>query len=609
MWYYSFVNNQENIYAVPVRADVPSEHTWNLRSLYASGDEWADDMRVYERQVEQIAGYRDKLGETASVLAEFLELYHNIQQKQEKLGYYAMLRYSEDAGDSDNQARYGKALQIFSRIGAELSFVVPEIQRIPDDTMEKFLHDRQLKENEIFLRKLLRWKPHILPAEQERLLALQEEANQSASKAFEALVDVDFDFGTIDTPDGRKPLTQASFGVFMLDPNRELRRTAYQQLFAKFDEHKNTLAALYSGSIALDLYQAKVRNFPTARSRALFPDRIPDTVYDTLIQTVRDNLSQLHRYYRLRRKVLQLDAMHMYDLRAPLLPEIKLRYTYEEAVDVISAALRPLGSDYVETMRSGLLGDWVDRYENRGKRSGAFSAGSYNGDPYILLNYQEDDIRSLFTIAHEAGHSMHSYYSTRNNPFQHYQYTIFEAEVASTVNEQLLADYLYRDTSDADTRAYLVLKRIEDIIATLFRQTMFAEYEHTMHALTEGGTPITLDLLRGEYRELLEAYFGDSTVIDEQSDLEGLRIPHFYRAFYVYKYATGISAALSISRNILKGGQQALADYRRFLKSGGSRYPLETLALTGLDMEQPLVVNSAMEVIKELIDQLERHFS
>jgi oligoendopeptidase F len=416
---------------------------------------------------------------------------------------------------------------------------------------------------------------------------------------------VDIDFGVIDTPEGKRPLSQSSFQVFMENPDRELRRGAYKAFYRAFDSHKTTLASLYGGSVKNDVIRARVRNFPSARAASLFTDDVKIEVYDNLINTVGQNLGPLHRYYGLRKKRLGVEELRHYDVYVPLVPRAVKNTSWNEAVDLVSAALAPLGGEYVDTLRAGLLGRWADRYENRGKRSGAFSAGSYTGDPYILINYKEDALRDVFTLAHEGGHSMHSWYSARNNPFMHYNYTIFEAEVASTFNEELLYRHLKGQSASRELSAYLVNKRADEILATLFRQTMFAEFEKITHELEEGGTPLTADLLRSEYRKLLLKYFGSEMVLEEESDLEGLRIPHFYRAFYVYKYATGISASLALAERVLSGGAREREDYFNFLKSGGSRFPIDSLRLAGVDMSSPEPVEAACKAFSRLVDELE----
>jgi oligoendopeptidase F len=391
----------------------------------------------------------------------------------------------------------------------------------------------------------------------------------------------------------------------MENGDRELRKKAYEIFYHHFDAHKNTIGSLYAGQVKLDVINARIRGFPSARKAALFADDVDESVYDNLIDTIGKNLAPLHRYYGLRRRALKLNDLRHYDVYAPLVSTVKKITPWNEAVEIVSKALAPLGDDYVNTLRAGLLGRWADRYENKGKRSGAFSAGSFTGDPYILMNYKDDSIRDVFTLAHEGGHSMHSWYSSRNNPFMQYNYTIFEAEVASTFNEELLFRW-YRDGADSkELKLYMVNKRVDEILATLYRQTMFAEFEKRSHQLEEEGAPLTVDVLREEYRKLLEKYFGSEMVLEKESDLEGLRIPHFYRSFYVYKYSTGISASLALAERVLGGGEKERQDYFAFLKSGGSRFPIQSLKAAGVDMSSPEPVEAACRAFARLVDELE----
>ncbi len=591
--------------SIPSRDEIPEEHKWDLSKLCENDEAWERDLSRLKEMVPGIDGFRNTLHESAKRLRECFDYMNEVHILDERLGYYAHLRYSEDAGSGANQERWAKYMSVAAGVQAASSYQTPEIQAIPDDAMESFLADPVLEPFRIPLQKILRFKPHILSASEERLLALQMEANQTASKAFSALTDVDMDFGLVDTPDGPRPLSQSTYASFLIRPEREVRKAAYERFYSVFDGHKNTLSALYSGSVQLDKYQAEIRNYPSAKAAALFPDKVPESVYDNLVSTVSANLDALHRYYDLRRRVLRLDRLMHYDVYAPFVPDIRVTHTYEEAVEVVCSALVPLGEEYVRTLRDGLLGGWVDRYENKGKQSGAFSAGSFVGDPYILMNYKEDVLRDVFTLAHEGGHSMHSWYSAANNPFQYYNYTIFEAEVASTFNEQLLARYLMERADDDNMIAYLIGKQTDDIVATIYRQTMFAEFEEQTHAMIEAGTPLTVDSLRATYRALLEKYFGPDVGLEEISDLEGLRIPHFYRAFYVYKYSTGLSAAISLAKRVENGGDEATEEYLRFLRSGGSRYPLESLALAGVDMSRPEPVEEALDTFRLLVDRLQ----
>ncbi len=590
---------------IPTRSDVSPEHKWDLSDLYPSDDAWEADLERLRNLEEPVARYAGTLDQSADTLYEFLELWNQVGQLEERLGYYAMLRQSEDAGDGTNQARYSRFIQVASRVSSAGSFFSPELQQIDPDKIDAWIQEDRFSDYRITLSRILRYRQHTLSPKEERLLAMQQEANQTASRTFGALVDVDMDFGTVETPEGPRALSQSSFGSLLEHRDRDVRQRAFEQFYAHFDQHKNTLAALYSGSVQLDVYRSRVRSFPSAVEASLFSDDVPLAVYDNLVATVQENLPLLHRYYRLRSKVLGITDPAIWDTKVALVPEIEVNNPYEGAVETVLSSLTPLGDEYTNTLRGGLLGRWVDRYENKGKRSGAFSAGSYFGAPYILMNYKDDSMRDMFTLTHEAGHSMHSWYSVHSNPFQHYDYTIFEAEVASTFNEQLLVHHLLQEHQEGPMRAYLISKHIDDMVGTLFRQTMFAQFERIVHQQVESGDALTVDWFRSTYRNLLKQYFGDTLVLPELLDLEGLRIPHFYRAFYVYKYATGISAAVSLSRRVLEGGVAERDAYFSFLRSGGSRFPIESLRQAGVDMAKPEPIQEAMVVFRTRLEQLE----
>ncbi len=591
---------------IPERKDIDESDKWKLEKLYKSDAEWDKALEEFDNLIAIACTYRNTLSSSPEKLADCLEYLNRLGILGERIGYYAHLRHSEDGSDNKNQERFSRFMTIAAKEQTETSFITPEITSIPDDVMSAFLKNEKVIPFAVYLEKLLRFKPHILSENEERLLALQMEANQTAKKTFSALTDIDMDFGSVNTKEGEKPLSQSTFSTFMIDPDREVRKEAYNKFYTVFESHKNTLASLYAGSVHLDVYHARARKYDTCRGASLFSDKVPESVYDNLVQCVRDSFDKLHSYYSFRKEALKLDRLHLYDVYVPLVSEIKVRHSYEQAVDKVTDALSILGEEYCGVLRNGLLSGWVDKYENKGKRSGAFSAGSYTGDPYILMNFKEDVLRDVFTLAHEGGHSMHSWYSAGNNPFQHYNYTIFEAEVASTFNEQLLASYLYSNAESDSMRAYLLCKQIDDIIATIIRQTMFAEFEHRTHEMAEKGVPLTADSLRALYRKLLTDYFGSDMALEESSDLEGLRIPHFYRAFYVYKYATGLSAAIALSERVINGGEREKNDYLSFLKSGGSRYPLESLKLAGVDMESSLPVKAALEKFSRLLDDLRK---
>ena len=590
---------------IPSRKEIAKENTWDLSKLFPDDEAWNTGLETFEKEAEKIPSFRGTLGSSAESLKAWLEFTRDLGVLEERLGYYAELRQTEDEGDNTARTMTGKFTMTASKIQAVSAWAAPELMAIPDGDMERFMADPRLGEYRISLSKLLRHKPHILSDKEERIIALHAEGEQNSSDAFSVLTNVDMDFGIIDTPEGKRPLSQSTWSVFMENPDREFRRQVYETFYHHFDSHKNTLASLYAGQVKLDVIHARIRGYSSARAAALFPDKVDEKVYDNLVDTVAKNLAPLHRYYALRRKAMKVPELRHYDVYVPLAGSVVKKTSWNEAVDLVSQALSPLGDEYTNTLRSGLLGRWADRYENKGKRSGAFSAGSYTADPYILMNYKEDSIRDIFTMAHEGGHSMHSYYSAKNNPFAHYNYTIFEAEVASTFNEELLFRFLRNRADTREMKLYMVNKRVDEILATLYRQTMFAEFEKRSHELEEGGVPLTVDVLRGEYRKLLEKYFGSEMVFENESDLEGLRIPHFYNAFYVYKYATGISAALALAERVLSGGERERNDYFGFLKSGGSRFPIESLKAAGVDMSSPAPVEAACGVFSRLVEELE----
>jgi oligoendopeptidase F len=401
------------------------------------------------------------------------------------------------------------------------------------------------------------------------------------------------------------PLTQSTYSSFLLKRGAAVRKSAFTQFYAEFQDHEYTLAAALSYSVKADVFRARARNHPGALEASLFHDDVPLAVYDGLISSVRNGIPALLRYYELRRRVLGLDELHAYDTYVPLVPEIETRISFDEAIDKVTASLAPLGDEYVRSLGDGLHGRWCDRYETKGKRSGAFSSGSYGAPPYILMNYKEDVFADVYTLAHEAGHSMHTWLAQKSQRFQDYDYPIFLAEVASTFNEELLTHFLLEQASDPKMRAYIINRQIDDIRGTVFRQTMFAEFEKVIHAIEESGEALTLDVFKAEYRKLLEAYFGSVVVLDPQLELECLRIPHFYSAFYVYKYATGLSAAVALSERVLSGADGAVESYLKFLKSGGSDFPLPTLQRAGVDMTTSAPVEATLRLFERRLSELE----
>lgn len=581
------------------RKDQKIENTWNLSALSPSGEAWEKDMKKLSKLFSKASHFKGHLGDSSDSLYEALSYYRDTSLEAERLGSWAYLMYETDGTDGGNMRRLGMYQAEAAAFSEKFSYFTPELLAIDESKLNEWMKEKRFKEFRIWMKKALKEKAHVLSEKEERLLSLYVPVSGSMQKAFMDLNNSDLDFGEIN---GEK-LTHGTYPIFIRNQDESIREKAYRQYYKGYDNHKHTIADLYSSSVNEDIFQARARGFRSSLDAALFPDRIPSSVYRSLIASVHDAFPVLHEYYRVKAKVLGKEKLHHWDCYMPMVEGCASHHTYEEAVSLISDAVRPLGDEYRNTLVKGLTEDrWVDRYENKGKRSGAFSAGGYIGNPYILTNYEEDVLDSVFTLIHEGGHSMHTWYSVRNNPYMCYNYSIFEAETASTFNECLLADYLMKN-SDNDEKAYIIGKRLDDIVATLFRQTMFAEFELIIHEKAERREPITLDTLRNEYRKLLEAYFGPMMIFEDVSDLEGLRIPHFYTAFYCYKYATGISAAIALSERVLSGGEKERNEYLSFLSSGGSKYPIESLKKAGVDMSTPEPVKKAAEYFGKLLDE------
>ena len=597
---------------IPARKDVPAKDKWDLSSIYKSDDEWEKALKSIPELTKKAVAYKGRLGESAITLLAALKELEAANLVMETVYHYASLQHEADEDDSKATDRDGRAMMAYTQMQAELSFVDPEIQEIDETKLRKWISTKEFADYRIYIEKLLHFKQYILSEKEERILSLAMQPGQTAETAFSVLTNVDMNktFGTVTEDGEEKQLTETTWGVFMHSQDRKVREEAYKKFYAKYEEHQNTIAALYAGSVNQDVFSMRARGYKSSLEMALYGNKVPVAVYHNLIDCVHQNLPALHDYYKLRREVLGLakGELRHYDVYVPLVKSVKTKTTYEEAVELCRAALAPLGAEYTDRLCDGLLNGWADRYENIGKRSGAFSSGCYVGNPYILLNYNEENIRDVFTMAHEGGHSMLSWYSVHNNPFMCYDYTIFEAEVASTFNEELLFEYLYKNAKDEEMKKYLLSMRADDILATLFRQTMFAEFELKAHEFVENGTPLTAELLRKTYRELLELYFGPEMTFEANSDMEGLRIPHFYTAFYVYKYATGISAALALAKRVTNGGEAEREDYFKFLKSGGSHYPIESLKIAGVDMAKTEPVQAACDEFKKIIADLNKLF-
>lgn len=593
-----------------LRKNVKTEDTWNLSLLYKNDNEFENDFKKMEEFSKEVIKFKGNLSKSASELKNILDTIMKASIILEKLGSYAFLKQTEDLTNNDSNIKVARFSKLSSEISANLSYFEPELMSIEDEKINNFLKDESLKEYLIYLNRILKYKPHTLTEKEERILALQGELSSTASNVFDTLNDADLDFGEIKINGKKQTLTHATFSSFQQSQYREIRKESYNQFYKEYDKHKNTLAELYASQIKQDIFDAKIRNYKSVREMELFADDIPTSVYDSLIKSVHNALPSLHNYYKYCQKKLRIKDFRQYDKYAPIVKNVKIKHTFDEAVNILGKAFEPLGEEYVSILSKGLNSRWVDKYENKGKTSGAFSAGCYVSEPYILMNFRDESIESVFTLAHEAGHSMHSYYSRKNNPFQHHDYSIFEAEVASTFNEKLLFNYLMQNESKKEVKKFLLNKDINGFVATVFRQTMFAEFEHIIHKEAEDGNPTTLELIRTVYRDLLKKYFGKKSVLEEVSDLEALRIPHFYRSFYVYKYATGMSAAVALSNGVIEGNKRGdytnRDNYLKFLKSGGSRTPIENLKVAGVDMTKPEVVESALKLFAKEVEELKK---
>ena len=588
------------------RKDVPDENKWVLTPLFATDEAWEQLFSEVDMALERYGDYRGCLKDGVRLFKEAIEFHLGLTRRIERLYTYAHLKSDEDKSNQFYLGLLQRALNVHTRASEMASFMTPEIQSLPDEVVNRYLADESLSEYKFYLEKILRYKPHTRSESEEQILAMSREIAGAPSQVFGQLDNVDLKFGTVTDESGDEiELSHGNFTTFLINPRHDIRRQVFFQYYQVYQDHKHTLAATLAHSVKKDLFFSRARNFKNCRVSALFGDNIPEAVYDNLIETVKTSLEPLFKYLDFRQTVLGLGELHFFDTYVPIIADVEFNMPYEEAVEVCARAMQPLGDEYTRILKDGLLSGWVDRYENRGKRSGAYSSGCYDSQPYILLNYEENNLNSLYTLIHEAGHSMHSYLSRKHQPYVDHDYTIFVAEVASTFNEDLLSRYLlefYKD--DPKMKAYILNREIDNIRATLFRQTMFAEFEKATHAVVEANEPLTLDVMTKIYRQLLETYFGNTLVLDTELSLECLRIPHFYSAFYVYKYATGVSAAIALAAKVVNEGDPARQAYLDFLKLGGSKFPLDELLDAGVDMGSPKPIKLAIEHFEQLVDQL-----
>ncbi|WP_394136744.1 oligoendopeptidase F [Cytobacillus oceanisediminis] len=599
--------NEATVKKLPARSEIAAEDTWRLEDVFSTDNDWDKEYKVVEKLIPEAGKYQGKLGENAETLYEALQFQDHLLSRLGKLYTYAHMRYDQDTTNSFYQGMDDRIKNLYSEAASTLAYIVPELLAVDEQKIGGFLEEK--KELQLYkhsLEEINLQRPHVLSAEQEALLAQASEVLGASSNTFGMLNNADLEFPSIKDENGEEvEITHGRFIRFLESDDQRVRHDAFKAVYGTYGKFRNTFASTLSGNIKKDNFNAKIRNYDSARHAALAANNIPESVYENLVNTVNNNLHLLHRYVKLRKKVLGVDELHMYDLYTPLVKEVKMEIPYDEAKDLILKGLKPLGGDYLNILKEGFENRWVDVHENKGKRSGAYSSGTYGTNPYILMNWQ-DNVNNLFTLAHEFGHSVHSYYTRKHQPYPYGNYSIFVAEVASTCNEALLNDYLLKTIDDDKKRLYLLNHYLEGFRGTVFRQTMFAEFEHMIHKKAQNNEALTADSLTKEYYELNKKYFGEEDiVIDEEIGLEWSRIPHFYYNYYVYQYATGFSAATALSKQILEEGQPAVDRYIEFLKSGSSDYPIEVLRKAGVDMTSSKPIEDACKVFEDKLNEME----
>lgn len=590
---------------LPKRENIDNKYKWHIEDIYSSVKDWEEEYKNASESIENLAKYKNMLDKNAKELHTVLKASESAAFLAEKLYVYASMCLHEDSRVPKSQELFSKAQTLLTEYMSASSFILPEITGLDPKKLKSFMEEKCLFEYKHFLENILRQKPHILSFEKEELLAETEEISASFQNIFSMLNDADMDFGDIMDENGNTfKLTKGNYVSFMESYDRSLRKAAFSALYDAYIKQKNTIASIYSASVKKDAFYSKTRRFDSSLEMALYDDNIPVSVYNNLISSVNKHLPLLHRYIRLRKKLLGVSELHAYDLYVPLVPECDIKIGFEEAKDTVLKALSPMGAEYAKALEKGLSEGWIDAYENEGKRGGAYSWGVYSIHPFVLLNHN-DTLNSMFTIAHEMGHALHSYFTWNVQPYVYSGHKIFVAEVASTVNEALLMEYLLKNSTDTKTTKYLLNHFMDQFRSTFFRQAMFAEFEEKTHALAESGEALTVSILSDIYRSLNVKYFGEDIVIDDKLDMEWGRIPHFYNAFYVYQYATGYSAAISLSQKILKEGSLAVQKYTDFLRKGNSEYSIDLLAGAGVDMTTAEPFENAMKVFESLMDKME----
>lgn len=587
------------------RNEIDNKYKWNIEDMYSDMSIWEKDLESSVKAAEDYVKYHGRITESAETLLEALKEKDNIWQTLEKAYVFARMKRDEDNRVSDYQSMTDRCFSAIAKVSSSLSFFTPEFLSADENKLNKLLEDERLKVYHHYIEELIREKKHVLTEAEENIMAQLSEVTSAPGDIFTMLNNADITFGEIKDENGNSvELTHGNYIKFMESSDREVRKSAFEHMYEAYKKQINTIATAYNYNNKTDVISARIRKYPSARAASLSSDNVSGEVYDNLVSVINEYLPVLHRYIGIKKKLLGVDELKMYDIYVPLITVPEKKVSFEEAVDIASEALSPLGDEYISQMKKGIGERWIDVYENEGKTSGAYSFGSYDSMPYILMNYQ-DTLKDVFTLVHEMGHSMNSWYTRNAQPFIYGSHSIFTAEVASTVNESLLMKYLLDTEKDMEMRKYLLGMYIEEFRTTVFRQTMFAEFEDICHRAVEEGTVLTADYLNKTYDELNTKYFGDALSADEYIRYEWARIPHFYTSFYVYKYATGYSAACAISSKILSEGKTAADSYIEFLKSGECDYPIELLKIAGVDMSKPEPIRDAMELFASLVDEFE----
>ena len=586
-----------------VRKDMNPQYMWDFSHIFPNKQAWETSYQAVWADIDTLTALEGTLGASAQSLKNALDQVFAVSEKAELTYLYASLHKSGDNGDAEYQAMEDRCIRLVTKLETALAFLTPELLSIPEATLHAFMADESLKTYRHYVEDTTRARAHTLDTGRERMLAMLGEAAQAPSNAFSMLESVDMTFPAITDEKGEKvTLTHGNFSVFRESSDRRVRKEAFETYFNEFRRYLNTFTATYAGSVKFDQYFADVRNYPSACEAALFKSNVPISVYDSLVKAVHESLPTMRSYLDLRKRALKVDELHLYDLYCPMVDDVEFKIPFAQSKAIILEALAPLGADYRKLLERAYDENWMDVYENKGKTTGAFSCGVYGVHPYVLLNYT-DTLDDVFTVAHELGHAMHSYYSSDAQDYANHNYTILVAEVASTVNEVLLLKHLLKKETDKKRKAYILNHFLEGFRTTVFRQVLFAEFERRAHDMAQAGEPLTGEALNKLYRDLNDLYY-EGAVNDEYADVEWARIPHFYNAFYVYQYATGFSSAVNIASRILETGDAS--DYLKFLTTGGSDYPLEELKIAGVDLTKPDAVKKAMSVFKETVDELSK---